>query len=189
VNIGGSAIGFLGPVGAGKSTLAAGFHARGCQVAADDNAAIDLSQSPPVVLPAFPSLKLYPDIASALGYNRSALRVMHGSQTKRSQSIASGFHATAASLRAVYVLNREAAPGVRRLSKTETVVEMIRHSVPTRWGVSGDGRHLKMCSQLAAVLPAFRIRTFSSLEEIPSIIETIRNHCMHFTDVSPGSGM
>lgn len=190
VHIGGSAIGFLGPVGAGKSTLAAGFHARGYPVAADDNAAIDLRQSPPVVLPAFPSLKLYPEIASALGYKRAALRVMHGSQIKRAHSIASGFHVKPAPLRAVYVLDRGAAPGVRPLTTVETVVEMIRHSVPTRWGVAGDGRHLKMCSQLAAVLPAFRVRTFGSLEEIPSIIDQIGDHSARFTGAAPeGSGV
>jgi hypothetical protein len=184
VHIDGCAVGFLGPVGSGKSTLAAGFHARGCPVAADDNAAIDLRPPTPIVLPAFPSLKLYPEIASALGYNRAALRVMHGSQTKRAHSVASGFDARPAALRAVYVLDRGAASDIRRLSAVEAVVEMIRHSVPTRWGVAGDGRHLTMCSQLASVLPAFRVRTFSSLAEIPSIIDTIRDHCARFTSAA-----
>jgi len=180
VQVGGCAIGFLGPVGAGKSTVAAGFHARGYPVAADDNAAIDLRQSPPVVLPAFPSLKLYPAVAAVLGYDEAALRAMHGSQTKRAHAIASGFHERPAPLRAVYILDRAAAPGVQRLSSVETVVEMIRHSVPTRWGVAGDGRHLKMCSRLAGVLPAFRVRTFGSLSEIPSIIDTIAEHARQF---------
>jgi hypothetical protein len=186
VHIDGCAIGFLGPVGAGKSTLAAGFHARGYAVAADDNAAIELHRSPPIVLPAFPSLKLYPAIASALGYNRAALRVMHGSQAKRAHSVASGFDARPAPLRAVYVLDRGAASGIHRLPAVEAVVEMIRHSVPTRWGVAGDGRHLQMCSQLAAVLPAFRVRTFSSLDEIPSLVETIRDHWARFAAAPAG---
>jgi hypothetical protein len=187
VHIGRFAIGFLGPVGAGKSTLAAGFHARGFPVAADDNAAIDLRRSPPTVAPAFPSLKLYPDVAAELGYSRSSLQIMHRSQTKRAHAITSGFHAEPAGLRAVYILDREAPPVVRRLSPVESVVEMIRHSVPTRWGVAGDARHLKMCSQLAAVLPAFRVRTFHNLTEIPSTIDMIADHCAQFLAATEGS--
>jgi hypothetical protein len=78
---------------------------------------------------------------------------------------------------------------VHPLSTVETVVEMIRHSVPTRWGVAGDGRHLKMCARLAAVLPAFRVRTFASLAEIPSLIDEIAGHCARFAGAVPeGSG-
>ncbi|HUB79592.1 MAG TPA: hypothetical protein VMB03_12375 [Bryobacteraceae bacterium] len=188
VQIGSSAIGFLGPVGAGKSTLAAGFHARGYPVAADDNAAIDLHHCPPTVMPAFPSLKLYPAVAAELGYSRSSLRIMHQSQTKRAHAITTGFHAQPAGLRAVYILDRGAPPAVRRLSPVETVVEMIRHSVPTRWGVAGDAPHLKMCSQLAGVLPAFRVRTFHNLPEIPFLIDTIAEHSAQFLAESEGSG-
>src|SRR5437763_8549050 len=70
VNIEGCAIAFVGPVGAGNSTLSAAFHARGHSAVADDNAALDLHGTSPMVQPGFPSLKLYPAAAASLCYDR-----------------------------------------------------------------------------------------------------------------------
>jgi hypothetical protein len=171
----------VGPVGAGKSTLASGFYGRGYAVVADDNAAIDLRATRPTVLPAFPSLKIYPAVADALGYNSASLRPMHDTQIKCAQPVADGFTTTPMPLDGIYVLDREAAPGVRRLSVVEAVTELIRHSVPTRWGAAGDGAHLRMCATLAGRVPAFRVRTFGNLQEIQSVLDRIQSH--HEEDV------
>jgi hypothetical protein len=180
VNIGGYAIGFVGPVGAGKSTLAAGFHARGRPVAADDNAAVDLSGSDPMILPGFPSVKIYPEIAIALGYSRESLRSMHSSQIKQARSVSGGFAEQPLPLGAIYVLDRDAAAGVCPLSAMEPLVELIRHSVPTRWGVAGDGAHLHKCSRLSQSVPLFRLRTFTGLPEIAEVLDRIEDHCSRF---------
>lgn len=172
----GLGIAFVGPVGAGKSTLASGFHARGYTVVADDNAAIDLGRTPPTVLPAFPSLKVYPDVAAALGYNPASLHPVHDSQVKRAQPVPEGFTTTPVPLAAIYILDREVEPVVSRLTPLETVTELIRHSVPTRWGVAGNGAHLKMCAALASRVPAFRVRTFATLQEIQGVIDRIQSH-------------
>lgn len=172
----GRAIAFLGPVGIGKSTIASGMHARGFAVVADDNAAIDMQASPPAVLPGFPSLKVYPDIAAALGYDRTSLRPMHDSQIKHAQPVTNGFSDAPVALDTIYVLDREAGPEISRLSSVETVTELIRHSVPTRWGVTGDGAHLKMCTTLASRVPAFRARTFAALNEIRDVLDRIQGH-------------
>jgi hypothetical protein len=63
-----------------------------------------------------------------------------------------------------------------RLSPIETMMELIRHSVPTRWGVAGDGRHLRMCSQVAKTVPLFRVGTFRELSQIPTIAREIEKH-------------
>ncbi len=176
VSTNGRCIAFVGAVGAGKSTLASGFHARGYAVMTDDNAAIDLANAPPTIVPAFPSLKIYPEVAAALGYDRSDLRPVHASQVKHAQSVADGFTTAPQPLSAIYVLDREAAPGVGRLSVVESVTELIRHSVPTRWGVAGDGAHLRMCARLAGCVPAYRVRTFRTLQEIRGVMDCIHNH-------------
>jgi hypothetical protein len=176
VNVRGRGIAFVGSVGAGKSTLASGFHARGYGVVADDNAAIDLGNSPPTIVPAFPSLKIYPKVAAALGYDPSRLRPVHESQVKHAQSVAEGFTTAQVPLDAVYVLDRQAGPEVSRLSVVETVTELIRHSVPTRWGVAGDGAHLQMCARLAGCVPAYRVRTFRTLPEIGGVLDSILSH-------------
>ncbi len=65
---------------------------------------------------------------------------------------------------------------MNRLSAVETMRELIRHSVPTRWGVEGDGNHLKMCAQLANLVPVYRVRTFHNLREIRGVLDRILKH-------------
>ncbi len=176
VRVGERCIAFVGSVGAGKSTLASGFHARGYAVMADDNAALDFSQGEPVVLPAFPSLKIYPAVAAALGYDDADLRPVHQSQAKQAQSVASRFLSAPLPLNAIYVLDREAPLEIERLSSIQTITELIRHSVPTRWGVSGDGAHLQMCARLATAVPVYRVRTFHNLQEIREVVDRVASH-------------
>jgi hypothetical protein len=176
VNVGGHAIAFIGHVGAGKSSLAAAFHAAGYGMVADDNAAISLGDGCLHVLPAFPTLKVYPEIAVSLGYNSGAMVKLHHSQVKRAQPVSDGFSAVSLPLTCIFALDREIPCGIRKLTPVESITEMIRHSVPTRWGVSGNAQHLKSCAQLSNSLPVYRIRTFSELCEIPRIVRQIEEH-------------
>jgi hypothetical protein len=179
VRVGEQAVAFMGPIGAGKSTLASAFKARGHRILADDNAAIDLARRPPEVLPAFPNLKIYPEVAESLGYRRFTLRPMHASQMKQAQPVTGGFWPTPLPLGCVYLLDREAHPSVgSSLPPVQAIMELVRHSVPTRWAVAGNGRHLQMCGQLAKTVPIFPVRTFTSLEEIPGIAEVIEQHAL-----------
>jgi hypothetical protein len=125
------------------------------------------------VLPAFPVLKLYPGIAEALGYGRHTC--MHASHGKQAQAVSS-FCATPAPLKSVYLLDRGAPEEIYRLSSIEAVTEFIRHSVPTRWGATGDANHLRKCVRLAGQLPVYRVRSFTLLSELPAIAAAIEDH-------------
>jgi hypothetical protein len=182
VCIAGQAIAFMGPTGAGKSTFASALRSRGHGILADDNAAVDLTALPPGVLPAFPNIKLYPDVAASLGYRLSTLRPMHASQVKQAQTVAGGFWPTPLPLSCIYLLDREAADSIKApLPPVQTIMELVRHSAPTRWGVPGNGRHLRMCSQLAKTIPIFPVRTFTRLEEIPQIANVIEEHALRLS--------
>ena len=61
VAINGRAVVFLGPPGAGKSTMAAALSQRGCGVLADDIATIEEKDRAFYVHPAYPGLCLWPD--------------------------------------------------------------------------------------------------------------------------------
>jgi hypothetical protein len=183
VDLGGYAIGFTGVVGAGKSTLATAFRARGYKILADDNAALDVGQagrsappSAPLVWPAFPSLKVYPAVARSLGVEPSALRPMHVSQVKQAHAVSDAFAPDPLPLRAVYVLDRDFQGPPARIPPVASVKELIRHSVPTRWGVAGNARHLRLCARLAGMAPLFRLGTFQDLAEIPGIASTVERH-------------
>ncbi len=177
VDLRGRAIAFMGHVGAGKSTFASAFRARGFKILADDNAAIQLEGPPPLVMPAFPSLKVYPEVARSLGFEPSLLQPMHRSQIKEAQSVRDAFSSAPLPLDAIYLLDREADEGSpQRISAVEVMTELIRHSVPTRWSVHGSARHLRFCALLAKMTPVFRVRTFQRLEEIQPIAGRIEKH-------------
>jgi hypothetical protein len=182
VNLGGRAIAFMGPVGAGKSTLAAAFHSLGYRILADDNAVLDLDAGRPRVLPAFPSLKIYPAVARSLGMDAGLLRPMHVSQVKQAHRLVEGFSAAPLPLAAIYVLDRAAERPLERMRPVAGLTEIIRHSVPTRWGVAGDARHLRLCGRLAGMVPLFRTRTFRELGQIPEIAGEIESHVAQQAD-------
>jgi hypothetical protein len=178
IQIGSHGIGFLGHVGAGKSTLAAALHARGHAVVTDDNAAIDMSGSGALVTPAFPSVKVYPAIAASLGYDEQSLQVMHDSQVKRARSVSRAFPEIPVALRQLYVLDRSESEELKagapvRLAPAAATLELIRNSVPTRWRQPGDALHLMRCGQLSRQIPISRIRSFKSLDDIPALARRI----------------
>jgi hypothetical protein len=169
-------VAFLGHVGAGKSSMAAALHARGHAVVTDDNAAMDVSSHAPLVTPAFPFVKVFPEIAISLGYEDQSLTVMHSSQIKRSRSVSRAFPQHPLPLRRIYVLTRDGSAGMARLSRPEATLELIRNSVPTRWRQPGDATHLQHCGRFGSLIPAWRVRTFDTLSGLPELARHIEEH-------------
>ena len=139
----GTAIAFLGHIGAGKSSTAAAFYARGHRILNDDNAAIQMCSGTPLVVPGFPYIKLFPAIASSLGFQIGDLRILHETQVKLAGPVHSGFSDRPLPLRTIYVLGRDHSKDMTRLSPLNATMQLIRNSVPTRWGQRGDSRHLE----------------------------------------------
>lgn len=105
VRIGGSAVAFSGPSGIGKSTLAAAFACRGHAILADDVTVVDVSASGrPVVLPAFPRLKLWRDAMDSLSLSTEGLEQSRADLEKFHLRTESSFTADPLPLAAVYHL-------------------------------------------------------------------------------------
>ena len=176
VDVHGSAVAFLGAVGAGKSSIAAGLYARGYRVLTDDNAAIEWATGTPMVVPSYPSVKLYPEIASSLGFRNGALSVLHASLPKMAGTVATGFVQTPLPLRRVYFLGREYQSEVMPMSPLQAAVELVRNSVPTRWAHPGDAQQFQQCGYIATQIPAFALQTFTNLSSLPALAENVENH-------------
>ena len=177
IEIDGGAIALMGQIGAGKSSLAGALYLRGYRVVADDNAAVNAAGPAPMVAPGYPYLKLFPAIASSLGFQERALGVLHSSQVKISGAVTKGFAHSPLPLRRVYILDREHNGGVTQLSPLQVTIELIRNSVPTRWGHAGNARHLQQCARIGAQVPAFIVKTFSDLTSVQTVAETLERHC------------
>jgi hypothetical protein len=176
VKIGAAAIALIGPVGSGKSSLASALYAAGHGVMADDNAPLRLTPAGIEVAAAFPSLKVYPEIAASLGHDPATLRPMHVSQVKQALPLDGGFCPGVCRLARIFVLDRDATEAISDLSPMESITELIRHSAPTRWGVRSGGAHLQLCAQVARSAPMSRIRSFSELSDIPKLAARIAGH-------------
>src|SRR4051812_43448095 len=133
VRIGPTAAALLGHVGAGKSSSAAALHARGHAVVTDDNAAISFTPDQTLVTPAFPFLKIFPAIAEAIGCDEASLTRMHYSQPKYVSPVNHDFPRTPVPLSRIYILTRDMDEPIVPVSRAETIIELVRNSVPTRW--------------------------------------------------------
>ena len=129
VEIGGRAVAFLADSGAGKSTLAAALHARGHALVADDVAAVRVGPDGPVVYPAFPQLKLWPDAATALGRDAASLPRVEPGYEKRAQRVREGFATHAAlPLARLYLLAAGSDVEITPLRPHEAFLALARHA-------------------------------------------------------------
>jgi hypothetical protein len=107
VSIEDRAVGFVGPGGAGKSTLAAALSQRGYPILADDILALRQSDGVIEALPAYPGLRLWPESVAALFGSPEALPRITAGWDKRHLQLASGrFETNRRPLAAIYFLSR-----------------------------------------------------------------------------------
>lgn len=120
----GGAVAFAGPSGVGKSTLAARLVRRGFPVLADDVTMLDLAApGGPLVLPAFPRLKLWQDAMDRLGLPAEGLERARPTLDKFHLPVGGAFQGQPARLKAMVLLEGRGAtrPGLRRLTVMETL--------------------------------------------------------------------
>jgi len=185
----GSAVVLLGHVGAGKSTLAAAMYRRGHRILADDNAAISITKPGLRVLPSFPFVKLFPAVAETLQFADEDLGVLDSSMEKKSGRVADRFSEDPLALGRIYVLGRHFGPEITPLSRLSATMELIRNSIPTRWGHKGDGTQLRLCAAVASQVPVFTLRTFSELRGIGAVADQLELHLGAKRSSTPNPGV
>lgn len=113
VHAGDGAALFLGASGAGKSSLALAFAARGYPVICDDIAAVRLgADGAPAVVPGYPGLRLWRDVLDRFDYATDTLRRVRPELDKYLLP-ASRFSKRPQAVRAVYVLTSEKRNTIR----------------------------------------------------------------------------
>jgi hypothetical protein len=132
-------------------------------------------------------VKLFPAIAASLGYRAEQLHELHHSQEKIAGAVDRGFSSHPLALDRLYILRREGALQIGSLPATPTLLELIRNSVPTRWGCPGDAEHLQRCGELARRIPMFTIKTFDTIAELPGLAERLERHCFTGRDFIPAT--
>ncbi len=179
VQIGETAIAFIGEKGWGKSTLAALMQERGHRLVADDVVAIDIDEQQAVrVIPGFPQVKLWPDALKKMGINPEQLPRVHPQLEKRSYRLHTDFSNATISLKAIYVLAEGERMEIDRPGIRDAFVEMVRHSYLARHleETGATALHLRQCSVLIKSVPVFRLKRPRSLKLLSELASRIEQH-------------
>lgn len=160
----GGALLVCGPAGAGKSTTAAAFAARGRKVLADDVAALDGGGGRVTVRAAYPHLRLWPDAVRALYGSGAELPPLTPNWDKRYLDLAEGdpaFHAESLPVAAIALLGtREEsgnAPRLEPLRPADAVLTLVGNTY-MGWlpDLAAQARDLALYGRLAREVPVFR---------------------------------
>jgi hypothetical protein len=165
-----------GPAGAGKSTTAAAFAARGRPVLADDVAALDLSGDAVTVRAAYPHLRLWPDAVRHLYGADADLPALTPNWEKRYLDLAAeddAFHGEPLPVSAVFLLaGREAgdAPRLEALPPSDAVLSLVANTY-MGWlpDLTAQGRDLALYGRLAASVPVLRAVPHADPARLPEL--------------------
>ena len=165
---------FLGPAGAGKSTLALALARRGFSLVTDNVLAIHNGRTP-LVWRSQAQIKCSPDIFSQYAFSAGRHERVEADNPKRSVLLKSTGRESAAFLRRVYVLGQGVHAAIRPVNKCQALLEMARHPcgiVPAE----SDARpeHFSALARIASRVPFFSLtheRGLSHLEAFVDLVE------------------
>jgi hypothetical protein len=186
VEVGGRAVGFLAPTGAGKSVLCAELVRLGCGFLADDGLALERGGDGAWRCPAGPPLlRLWPSgLVRRLEVAPEPLAKVRGSGDKRRLPLAriaarGAVAPPARPLAAFYVLRRRAEPGagveISALSPREALVRLLEHGVaaaPASALGLAEAR-LALLAEIAGRVPVKRLSFPSGTDSAPRVLAAI----------------
>jgi len=182
VEVGDRALLLCGPAGAGKSTTAAAFAARGHGVMGDDVAALEEGESGTRVRPAYPQLRLWPSAVHALYGAGARLPPLTPNWEKRYLDLSGGgaFQAEPRPLGAVYLLaTREeaGAPRLEPLSHGGAVMALVSNTY-SGWlpNLGAQARDLALFARLARRVPVVRAVPHEDPARLGELCAIIERH-------------
>lgn len=175
VIVGAGALLFAGAAGAGKSTTAAAFVARGATMLADDVAAIDWRDGAPFVRAGYPRLRLWDDSAAAIYGTSEALPLLTPTWPKRFVDARTAFSVEPAPIRAVLILgDRDATTHLRHLHGAEAVMALLaRTSVPHLVDDTSRSAELAELARLVDTIPILELHAREDLGAISEVLDAV----------------
>jgi hypothetical protein len=184
VNINNKAVAFMGGSGWGKSTLATAFHTNGYDVLTDDVMPIQIGTGCPIVFPAYPQFKIWPEAASSLGQDTASLSPIYQDAPKLSYKFARGFQQTPLPLQRIYVLAKGTEHEITTLQPQDAFVELVRHSRAISLVTDPEfvADHLRLCSELIKNVSFSRFTRKPSLEDLPELVKLVEDDLASLTE-------
>jgi hypothetical protein len=179
---------FLGESGFGKSSIAAAMYMKGYSLVTDDLSPVRIESDTVWIAPGFPKLKLYPEIAAALGIDPATMDKLERVEKKMAHKVVDRFATERLPVRCIFVLDKAAPAEISPAPPRETVMQLVKHSYPTRLSKGGGAPHFLKCSEVAKRVPIMRLRSFSYLSDIRSVTETIERQLLELAGQAPAYG-
>lgn len=178
VEVNGSVVAFVGESGAGKSSTAAAISARGHVVITDDVLPVKQDSNSASVYPAFPQLKLSPEVAATLGHDVESLLVLHPQLHKLGYRVADKFSHTNHKLQSIYVLAEGDKLIVEPLSLQQALIELVRHSYGVRslQNIINSPAYFLQCTELLKKVNVYRLYRPLELSSLPDFAAFIEAH-------------
>lgn len=186
----GGVVGLVGASGAGKSTTAAAFAARGVPVVADDILALGRVGDRIHVHAAYPYLRLWPESVEILFGSRDALPPLTPNWDKRYLDLDGRgeiFQGGPLALSALYLLGERSsaadAPSIRPLPPREALLALVANTSSNQFLDAGMRRtEFLILDHLVRTVPASRIVPHGDPARLPELCDTI------LRDLASGAG-
>ena len=175
------AVAFVGPAGAGKSTIAAAFAERGHRVLAEDVVTFDDHEDAFLVLPAYPCIRLWPASVKALYGSEASLPRLTPTWNKRYLDLKQEryrFSEEPVPLAAIYLLSERShdpnAPYVSDVSSSQALLSLIANTYATLlMDKEMRARGFDRLSRVTKHVPIRMLTPHSDTAMIPELCATI----------------
>lgn len=177
----GGVVGLVGASGAGKSTTAAAFAARGVPVLADDILALSRVGGGIYVHAAYPYLRLWPESVEILFGSRDALPLLTPNWDKRYLDLAGRgelFRGGSLALSALYILGERSsaadAPSIRPIPPREALLTLVANTSSNQFLDAGMRRtEFLILDGLVRAVPVSRVVPHSDPARLPELCDAI----------------
>jgi hypothetical protein len=171
----------LGEAGSGKSTTAAAFALMGHEILADDVCVPVESGGEFWAEPAYPGIRLWPDVVDTMFGSHDALPRITPAWDKRFLDLTAEtyrFHSKRLPIGALYWLvpshGSERSPHLRELRASERMMKLVNMSYPDYLLDSGMKSHeFDTLGRLATMVPGREVEVLHDLHAVPEICRAI----------------
>lgn len=177
VNIGNTAVVFLGPRGRGKSTISLALTKRGHSLLSDDLLSILINEKDfPLVFPGFPRIKILPDVIWNIGEDPNSFDEIYLDSNKLSYKALYNFSDTPLPLKVIYYIEESNETVIEVIDPKQHVPCLMKSSFCLKiFNKKGLYENFYQCSKIANMIPLKKIRVKRSLEDLQNLVEIIED--------------
>lgn len=183
IEVSGRAIAFMGASGAGKSTMAAWFHDRGCTVLADDVCVVTSSKSgEPIAQPGIPRLRLWRDALESSGRDADAFEHAFDDADKYNVPTEGDRAGRPLPLGAIYLLDAPESDAdkqaITRLTGIDAMDALVSNVYRGGYApmLGALPSLIAVCRTLAGQVPVFSVRRVWGRERLDVELSALERH-------------